>query len=361
MKRSTIILSMSSILIFATTIACVRTPPPTPGLSDANVAATVNAAVAATNTAEADMKATISAAVAATNAAATQPTPTATLVVVATDAPGTEQPIPAPSPAPPATPAADTSTMSEEELAIAIDAAVAAAVVAADEVAAATDNAATDGTITYEETASVEVTLANADEAIALAEALIVSYYDMYGTYASEALDILNEIEDELDVIADNAEDIAEILEQGSETATVARERIQAAAAAAREQAAQIQTQAQAWQEALHREREHRTAQALAAQPNQIATDRQGAIRSAFTYVETVRSGLADGAISPGELSEIAQAGANASASIRTHGGSGLQNMADSIDGLTRQIARGEWPQAKGNLDVLESSLPSQR
>jgi hypothetical protein len=32
--------------------------------------------------------------------------------------------------------------------------------------------------------------------------------------------------------------------------------------------------------------------------------------------------------------------------------------VAGSIEGLTAQIARGELPQAKGNLDALDASLP---
>jgi hypothetical protein len=99
----------------------------------------------------------------------------------------------------------------------------------------------------------------------------------------------------------------------------------------------------------------------LATQPTQIASDRLGAIQSAITYVETTRSGLADGVVSAGELSSIAQAGANASASIQAHGGPQLQGVAGSIDGLTAQIARGELPQAKGGLDSIEASLPGQR
>ena len=186
----------------------------------------------------------------------------------------------------------------------------------------------------------------------------MAAYYGAYGEYASEALYALEEVESDLEAMAEDIETIAEILAQGSEAASAAVEELATAAAAASANAAQVQAKTQGWHEALRAEIENRAATALATQPTQIATDRQGAVQCALQYVETVRSGLADGAVSPGELSEIAQAGANASASIRTHGGPGLENVADSIDGLTKQVARGELPQAKGSLDALESSLP---
>jgi hypothetical protein len=248
--------------------------------------------------------------------------------------------------------------MTEEELAAAIEEAVLAAMVATNEATAATNEATNDGTISYEETVAVEVSLANADEALALAEALIVAYYDIYGVYASEALYALNAIEDELAAIEDDIETITQIVIQGSEAATAATEQIQAAAVAAITSQAQVEAQIQGWHGTLQAEIETRAANALATQPNQVASDRFGAVQSAFQYLEVAQSGLADGAISPEELSGIAQAGANATASIRAHGGAGLENVADSIDGVTTQVARGELPQAKGSLSALESSLP---
>lgn len=360
MKQFPVIIVTSSVVILAM-IGCGLGPTPTPGLSDAEVAATVNAAVAATGAAETNMQATIDAAVAATGVAAgqpaAQPTATATLVVAPTDTPLPEQAAPAPTEAP-STPTIDASTMTEEELAAAIEEAVLAAMVATNQAAAATNEAANDGTVSYEETVTVEVSLANADEALALAEALIVAYYDIYGVYASEAFYALSAIENELVAIEDDIETITQIVIQGGEAASAAIEQIQAAAVAAITNQAQVGVQIQGWHDALQAEIETRAANALATQPDQVASDRVGAIQSAFQYLEVVQTGLADGAISPEELSGIAQAGANASASIRAHGGPGLESVADSIDGVTTQVARGDLPQAKGSLSALESSLP---
>lgn len=191
-----------------------------------------------------------------------------------------------------------------------------------------------------------------------MAEALITAYYDLYGAYASETLGTLEEIEEDLNTIAEGIELMMQILEQGDEVASAAIEQILAAVEAANVSATEIQAQSEGWLGALQAELENRAAAALAVQPAEIATDRQGAIQSALAYVETVRSSLADNVISQGELSAIALAGANASASIRAQGGSQLQNLAGSIDALTAQIARGQLPQAKGSLSALEASVP---
>ena len=183
------------------------------------------------------------------------------------------------------------------------------------------DTAASDGTITYEETVTVEVVLVGAEEAIALAEALIVAYYDIYGAYASETLGTLEEIEEDLNTIVEGIELMMQILEQGDEVASATIEQILAAVQAVDVSAAEIQAQSEGWLEALQAELENRATTALAVQATQIATDRQGAIQSALQYVETARSALADGIISEGELSAIALAGANASASLGARGG----------------------------------------
>jgi hypothetical protein len=355
MKTSGLVLVMSTTIILALLVACGKATPPATGPSDAEVAATVNAAVAATNAAEAAMQATIDAAVAAT--AAAQPTPPPTLVVVPTSTPPPQPAAQAPTAIPPTPVVVDTSSMSEEELAAAIDAAVAAAVAATQDAAAATTNVASDGTVTYDETVTVEVTLTNAEEALAMAEALVAAYNQTYGAYAAEALDTLNGIESDLEAMADSTEAIYAIMEQGSETASAAIDQIQSAAATASAHATQIQAQTQQWREAAQAEREGRAAQILATQPSQIAGDRQGAMQSAMEYVDSVRGGLADGVISGGELSDIAQKGANASASIKAHGGPQLKQVGDSIDSMTGKIARGDLPQVQKELPTLESSL----
>jgi hypothetical protein len=384
MKTTHIIALMSGVLVFVIFGACG--PLASGELSEEDFAATVNAMVEATNTAEANLAATVDAAVEATQAvevnltatadtaaeatkaaeadlaaavdAAVQATSTAEAALTATaSAAAQEQPTAVPVEAPP-TPTVDASTLSEEELAALIDAAVAEAVAATEEATTAMDTAASDGTITYDETVTVEVVLVGAEEAVAAAESLIAAYYDIYGLYASETLGALEEIEEDLDTIAGSIELMVQILEQGSDAASVAMEQILTAVEAAAVSVAGIQAQSEGWLEALQAELENRASTALAVQATEIASDRQGAIQSTLQYVETVRSSLADNVISQGELSAIALAGANASAGLKAQGGPQLQNLTGSIDALTTQIARGQLPQAKGGLGALEASVP---
>jgi hypothetical protein len=366
LKRTNIIGLLSGFLVFVVLGACGPLAPAE--LSEEDFAATVDAMVAATFTAEANLAATVDVAVEATKVAEPELTTTASAAVAATSpaeadltatasAAPQEQPPVVPTEAPP-TPTVDTSTLSEEELAALIDAAVAEAVTATEAATTAMDAVASDGTITVEETVTVEVVLVGAEEAVALAEALIVTYYDLYGAYASETLGTLEEVEEDLNTIAEGVELMLQMLEQGSEVASAALEQIQAAVGVANASAAEIRAQSDGWFEALQIELDNRAAAALAVQATEIATDRQGAIQSAFAYVETVRAALADSVISQGELSAIALAGANASAGLKAQGGPQLQNLAGSIDALTAQIARGELPQAKGSLGALESSVP---
>jgi len=369
LKTTNIITLLSGFLILAVFGACgPLAPVGGPALSEEDVAATVNAMVEATNTAEANLAATVNAAVEATHAVEAGFTATASAAVEITSpgeagptatasAVAQEQPPAVPTEAPP-TPTVDPSTLSEEELAALIDAAVAEAVAATEEATTATDAAASDGTITYDETVTVEVVLVGAEEAIAAAESLIAAYDDLYGAYASESLSTLEEIEEDLNTIAEGVELMMQILEQGDEVASAAIEQILAAVQAADVSAAEIQAQSEGWLEALQAELENRAAAALAVQATEIATDRQDAIQSALKYIETVRSSLADNTISREELSAISLAGANASAGLRAQGGPQLQNLAGSIDALTTQIARGQLPQAKGSLGALEASVP---
>lgn len=384
MKTKKIIALMSGFLVFVIFGACNPLAPAE--LSEEDFAATVDAIVQATNTAEANLAATVNAAVEATQAvegglmatadaaaeatkaaeadlaaavdAAVEATSTAEAGLTATASVAAQEPPPVvPTEAPP-TPTVDTSTLSEEELAALIDAAVAEAVAATEEATTAVNAAASDGTVTVDETVTVEVVLAGAEEAIALAEELIVAYYDIYGAYASETMGTLEEIEEDLNTIAEGIELMMQIVQQGGEITSVAIEQILAAVEAADISAAEIQAQSEGWLGALQAELENRAAAALAVQPTEIATDRQGAIQSTLQYVETVRSSLADNVISPGELPAIYLAGANASAGLKAQGGPQLQNLAGSVDALTTQIARGQLPQAKGSLGALEASVP---
>jgi hypothetical protein len=336
-KRASVLPFVIGLFIVAT-VACGTTSP----TAMPDTQATVDAAIAATSAAQAGFQATVGAAVEATGVAAQ-----ATSVAV-------------PSP----TPSVEYVTMTEEELAALIDQAVADAAAATQECAAATAQATADDTITQEEVETAEVYATGAEEAIAYAEELIYVYYDLYGELAAETLMLLQAIEQDLAVMADDIaavtaalQEIAMALEQGLALAEETIAQLEAAVQAASARAAEIQAQTQGWVQNLRTELQNRATTALVVQPNAVAADRREALLSAFDYVDAVRQSLADNRVSPTELADIAQLGANAAASLNTHGGPQLQRLSGSINDITGQIARGQVPQARANLGTLESAL----
>lgn len=333
------ILTLVIVLLVSVAIACGGTASLD---STPDTQSTVEAAIAATSTAQANLQATIDAAVAAT---ATSVAAEATVVA---------------SP----TPSVEYVTLTEEELAALIDQAVTDATVATQECATATTAATADDTVTQEEVETMEVYVMVADETIAYAEELIYAYYDLYGELATETLVLLQAIEEDLSTLAGEAEAIYDVLqeatatlEQGLALAEETITQLETAAQAAGDKAAEIQTQNQEWFQNRQTELENRAATALSTQAGNVATDRKGALLSAFDYVDAVRAGLADNKISPDELAHIAQLGANASASLNAHGGPQLQQFSGSINDITGQLARGQMPQAQANMGNLERAL----
>jgi len=331
MKRTTILTLVASLLVI-TGLACggTATPAATP-----DTQATVDTAVAATGTAQANAQATIDSAVQATSAAIPTPTPSTEYV-----------------------------EMTEEELAELINEAVVEATTATEEAATATTEATADDTVTQEEVQTVEVYVMDVEEAIAYAEELIYAYYALYGELATETIVLLQAIEEDLDALAEEAaaidvalQEIYTVLDQGLALAEETITQLETAAQAAATQAEEIQERNQAWAESLQAEIESRVDTVMAIQPSSIASDRKGAVLSAFEYIDAVREGLADDKVSQVELANIAQLGANASASLSAHGGPQLQRLPSSINSITGQIASGQMPQAKANLGALESAL----
>ena len=329
----------------------------------------IDIAVAATVTAQANMQAAIDAAVAATaTAQATSVTPASTPAAT---------PTPTPAPLATPTPSVEYVTMTEEELAALIDEAVNEAVAASQEAANAADEAADDGDVSSDEAQTIEVYIQLSEETIAYAEELIDAYQEQYGETADEFLAVLTAMEEDLAQLADNTAAIAEsldeinsALEQGLALAEESVAQLEAAAAQANATAEQIQQQAQVWQTAVLSQLQQRDAvqgQASTAgqdilsqfQPTEVAGDSAAALRSAWTYVNMAQKALADAAISPDELNAIAQAGVNASAGLKTHGGPQLQNAAAQIDAITRQLAQGQIAQAQHSLQQLQAGLPA--
>lgn len=359
--------AVSSLLVAA--LACgLGTPAETP-----DTQATIDAAIAASSTAQANLEATVDAAVQATAAAKMEIQVTADAIAEATGETEVETQATAEAiaeatdvAAPTSTPAAEYVTMTEEEMAALIDQSVNEAVAAMETASAATADAAADSTLTAAEAEVVELYVMAAEEAIVIAEELINSYYGLYADLAYETLYLMEDIEDDLATMAEYAVLITTILEANSETIeqglALAEETItqlQNTAQLAYTVASQAHVQSREWKTNLPSELEGRAANALAVPPNQVATDQLGALVSAFQYVDGTRGALSDNRITQSELANIAQLGANASASLEAHGGPQLQQRSGSIDGITQKIARGQWSQARTSLGDLEKSLGS--
>lgn len=312
----------------------------TPQVSTPDTQATIEAAVAATSTAQANLQATIDAAVQATataQAALVTPTPSVEYV-----------------------------TLTEEELAALIDQAVADAAAATAASSTATTQATADDTVTQEEVTTIEVQVTGAEEAIAYAEELLNAYYGLYGDLATETLYLLQEIEEDLALMAESTAalaaalvDVNNTLAEGVALADETINELEAAAQAAGAKAAEVQAQKEAWKGQLQQEWEHRASQALNVQPNAIADDRAAALQSAFDYLDNVQAALTDEKISPDELAQIAQLGANAAAGLNAHGGPQLQQFSGSINQITEQLARGQVTHAREGLGTLQSGLGS--
>ncbi len=326
MKKLTLTIILIAMLL-ASLSACGGA---VPTLSVADQVAT---AVAATATAEANFENAVADAVEAT-VVAMPPTPTA-------------QPEP------------DVYELSEEELAALIDEAVNEAVVATEASSTATTQATSDGTMTEEEIYETAAYVYDAEAAIYYAEELLALYYDLYGAYADDILYLLTAMEEDLDELIYVLEEVEELLLLGAEAATAAIDQLNEAAGNLTEHLAESQQDREEFLTQVKTNLDERESAFAEMAPSEIAGDLNGTLTQLHDYLDTVKASFADGKIDPTEMLQIAQLGANAQASILANGGPQLQNIGVSLDGLTRQISRGEWPQASRSLGGFEASLPS--
>ncbi|MCP4142156.1 MAG: hypothetical protein GY755_18080 [Chloroflexi bacterium] len=293
----------------------------------------VMTAVAATATAQAEFDNAVDNAVAAT-VVAMPPTPT----------PG---------------PTVDYYELSEEELATLIDEAVEEAVVATEASSAATTEATSDGTMTSEEVYTTAEYIYDAEAAVYYAEELLAAYYDLYGAYAEDILYLLTAVEEDLDTLIYALEEVEDILVQGAEVATATIEQLNEAETSLTTHISESQADRDQFLEQVKTGLQDRENTFANMAPNEIAGDLNGTLDQLHDYIDTVKTSFGDRKIDKNELTQIAQLGANAQASILANGGPKLQGFGDSIDSLTRQISRGEWPQAGRDLGGFEASIPS--
>ncbi len=349
MKGNPVYFLLISILMIVN-LACGATTSTTPSVSTPDTQATVNAAVAATANSEASLQATINAGIAGTTTAL-PPQPTAAT---------TEAQPPQSTP----TPSAEYVTMTEEELTALIEQSVNEAVVASEQASAATTQATSDNTLTTEEVAAIEATYAATEEAIYLAEEAIGAYYDLYADLATETLELLTALEEDLTGVAQNTaameaslQAINDSLAQGAALAQETIDQLNQATQQANTNLSQAQTQAQTWATSLQSNRDNRAQTALSVQPDHIAGDLQSALANVYGFVDGIRLALDDNKLTRDELNGIALLGANATASLNSQGGPKLKGLSGKINDITAELARGQIPQAKTSLGDFEALL----
>jgi hypothetical protein len=262
-------------------------------------------------------------------------------------------------PTPTALPAVDPYSLTEEELAALIDASCEEAATASSEAQTVTSQAASDGAYTEEEVYDTITYVYDAEAAITYAEELIDLYFDLYGAYASEALDILYAVESDLNELANAMMEIGTILAQGAETASAAFEQINAMFVTAQAKADETRAKATEFKEKLPAVLQEREDKFADLAPTEVASDRDGALIQVYSYLDSVKSALADRKVSPDELGQIAQLATNAQAGINQGGGPLLKKYGANIDGITRNLSRGAWPTVQRELGSFEASLPS--
>lgn len=347
------------------------------GDSTPDVQATVDAAIAATTTAQTQMQAAIDAAVQATAtamAANAALVPTPTPIVITTTETVTEIVY---------VPQEVYVTMSQEELEALVDESVEQAVAATDASAQAAATATADETVTSDEAESLDLYIHLAEETIAYAEDVLATYGQLYADNSAEMIAALAGIEQELATLNESAaslavslEEISATLDAGLALAEESIAQLESAAAQAQSTADQIQAQAQAqvWQSKLQAAQASMPKDAQAGlqnppadfaaiiqniQPQEMAGDLPAALQMVRSFAETAQHSLADGQIDQNEIMAIAQAGANASAGLKTHGGPQMQGMAGAIDGITGALARNDLPAARQGLDGLNAQIPT--
>jgi len=165
----------------------------------------------------------------------------------------------------------DVYELTEEELAALIDESVNEAIAASDQAYATTSTTTADGTVTDEEVYTTVQYVYDAEAAIAYAEELMDYYFELYGAYASEAIDLMYAIEEDLNAISGSLAEIEVILEQGATTASVAIDQLNAVVTNAQVQLEEAQTQAATIKSQIQTSLEERENQFANLVPTEIA------------------------------------------------------------------------------------------
>jgi hypothetical protein len=255
-------------------------------------------------------------------------------------------------------PPIDPYTLSEEELAALIDANYEDAIYNSADASESAQEDASDNAITEEEIYNTMYYVYEAEASIHTTEELITLYEELYGDLANETLAVLTAIEEDLSQLAATMTEIENLFTQGSATASEAIDRLNTIATEIQNTVEEALKNKQQLRDTLQANLNERERKYSSLPATEIASDRDGAILLVYAYLDIIKAAFQDQKVSLDEMNLIAQLAANAKASLQEQGGPGLQILGNSIDGLTRQISRGQWPQARSGIGNFEGSLP---
>jgi hypothetical protein len=274
-----------------------------------------------------------------------------------------------PTPGPPV----EYVTLTEEELTALIDETVAEAIAATEQTTSAVTTTTSDDTVTSEEVTYLYDYYYYADYYVEYAEDLLKEYYNLYADLAGEMIVELNAIESELSQMNEtlssidlSLQEISGTLEQGLAVAEETIAQLETTSQTAQTNAQELKTQAQDMMSTLQLDQEGRLQNISQLQPNNIPTDRISSLQTAFEFLDTAKFAMGDNKLSRDELMSLAQLGTNAQAGFQNFGGAGglaggpdLSQFNGKFSEIIGQFARGQMPQARGNVDAFERSLGS--
>ena len=260
-------------------------------------------------------------------------------------------------------------TLTEEELAALIDAAVAEAIAATEQTSTSVYYVTEDDVVTYDEVAYLYDYYYYADYYVEYAEELIYEYYDLYADLAYEMMAELNAIEAQLSQmnstlssIDQSLQQISSTLDQGLALAEETITQLEAAASTAQTNAQELKSNAQDMLSVLQADQQGRLDQISQIQPSNIPTDKITALQTAFEFLDFANGALSDNKLSRDELMNLAQLGRNAQAGFQQFGGADvlgpdLTQFSGKFNEINQQFARGEINRGRENVRGFESSL----
>jgi hypothetical protein len=361
MKHHTGTLLILISLILLLTACGSQTAAPEPAQTD--IQATVDASVMATTTAEAALEQMVDEAV---NEAMDE-------AMVELEAAADEAVAEALAEA---TPEPAYAAYSEEELVTAIEETAVAAETSTQMYSETAETAASDGQVTAEEAETIEYYVTISEETVDELEALIDTYYALYAESGDEIVAELVAIEEELNALNESIDEMTAVLDEinttleaGLELADETIAQLEQAAQEAQTKAGDISAQLHTWVSTAQINFNLEQIQTGAAQedlsailqniqPNQAAGSYEEALNQIIRYADTANSALADGVISAAEMQNLAQMGANASASLTAQNIPGAEKLAGQINSLNRQMAAGNLSGAQAGLGNLQAQIP---